>query len=180
MNADHLWAAEVEAEGVFLSGGLYDNMVTYRIECSYEEGFTMIIEDSANREKGRDGLNFTPGCFGENIGIFFEGSEGWIQVNRGGLDVFPQSILKKSEIKLKKRLYRSDDHKQNFLDCIKIRKKTVATAASSYHSIAIGYMGIISMKLNRRLHWDGSKEEFISDGEANRMLYREMRSPWYI
>ncbi len=180
MGADNLWPAEIEAEGVFLSGGLYDNMVTYRIECRYEEGFTMIIEDSANREKGRNGLKFTPGCFGENIGIFFEGSEGWIQVNRGGLDIFPQSVLKKSRGRFEKRLYRSDDHKQNFLDCIKIRKKTVATAASSFHSIAIGYMGVISMKLKRRLRWDGLNEEFVNDDEANRMLYREMRSPWYI
>ena len=114
------------------------------------------------------------------MGILFEGSEGWIQVNRGGLDVYPESILKNPIGVNDIHLYRSNDHKQNFLDCIRTRAQTVAPAEIAHHSIGVGYLGIIAMRLKRKLKWDKKKEQFINDEEANRMLYRDMRSPWHL
>jgi len=34
------------------------------------------------------------------------------------------------------------------------------------------------MRLGRKLKWDPDKEQFIGDEQANRMLWRPMRSPW--
>jgi predicted dehydrogenase len=180
MGTDFSWPVEIEGEGEFLKNGLYDNMTTFHIECKFAEGFTMIIEDSNRRAIGKDGKEFTKGLSGVNMGILFEGSEGWIQVNRSALDVYPDSTLKKPVGPDEIHLYRSNDHKQNFLDCIRSRAQTVAPADVAHHSIAIGYMGIISMRLGRKLRWDKDKEQFIDDEEANRMLYRDMRSPWHL
>ena len=140
----------------------------------------MIIEDSTNRATGKNGKEFTRGLSGVNMGILFKGSEGWIQVNRSALDVYPESILKKPIGPNEIHLYRSNDHKQNFLDCIHTRAQTVAPAEIAHHSIAIGYMGVIAMRLRRKLRWDKDKEQFLNDTEANRMLYRDMRSPWHL
>jgi predicted dehydrogenase len=180
MGTDFHWPVEIEGKGEFLTNGLYDNMTTFHIECKYDEGFTLIIEDSNNRALGIEGKHFTKGFSGENMGILFDGSEGWIQVNRGGLDVYPESILKNPIGTNEIHLYRSKDHKQNFLDCIRTRAQTVAPAEIAHHSIGIGYMGIIAMRLKRKLRWDKDKEQFINDDEANRMLYRDMRSPWHL
>jgi len=75
------------------------------------------------------------------------------------------------------RLYRSDDHKQNFLDCIRSRKPTVAPPETAHHSIGAAYLGIIAMRLARPLRWDGLHERFPDDEEATRMLSRPMREP---
>jgi hypothetical protein len=39
-------------------------------------------------------------------------------------------------------------------------------------------MGVIAMKLQRKLQWDPAKEEFVNDSEANAMRTREERDPW--
>jgi predicted dehydrogenase len=179
MGTDDSWPSEIEGKGTFNQGGLFDNMISYHIQCKYEDGHTLIIEDSGNREKGKNGKRYTPGCFGLNIGILFEGTEGWIQVNRGGLDVYPESIMDRPIQNDEIHLYYSNDHKQNFLDCIKSRNQTVSPPDVTNRSVGIGYLGIISMKLGRKLRFDGNTERFINDPEANRMLYRNMRSPWH-
>jgi len=180
MGTDYRWPVEITGKGEFLKNGLYDNMITFHIECKFEEGFTLILEDSRNRPTGIAGKQFTKGFSGVNMGILFEGSEGWIQVNRGGLDVYPESILKKSIGTNAIHLYRSTDHKQNFLDCIRSRAQTVAPPEIAHHSIGIGYLGIIAMRLKRKLKWDRDNEQFVNDDEADRLLYREMRSPWHL
>ncbi len=180
MGTDYTGPVEIEAKGQFNSEGLFDNMTTYRIECKYAEGHTLIIEDSNNREHGRDGKLFTKGTFGMNIGILFEGSEGWIQVNRMGMDVFPESVRKSSIGPNDIHLYKSNDHKQNFLECIRSRAQTAAPAEIAHRTITIGYLGIIAMKLGQKLQWDPKTEKFVGNEHANRMLTRPMRSPWHI
>jgi hypothetical protein len=38
----------------------------------------------------------------------------------------------------------------------------------------------ISLRLGRKLRWDGKQEQFIGDAEANKMLNEERRKPWDI
>ncbi len=180
MGTDYSWPVEIEGEGTFQQGGLFDNMVNYHIECKYAEGFTLIIEDNSTRPEGRDGKRFSRCTFGWNIGVLFEGTKGWAQVNRGGLDVFPNSLAKVKIGPNGIHLYKSDDHKQNFLDCIRYRKTTAAPPEVAHRSVGIGYLGITALHLKRKLRWDGKKERFIDDDMANRRLFRPMRSPWHL
>jgi len=76
------------------------------------------------------------------------------------------------------RLCKSNNHKQNFLDCIRSRSETVAPVEIGHRSNTICVLGYIAMLLDRTLKWDAKKEEFINDPEANRLLSRPMRSPW--
>ena len=46
--ADETWPVEIEATGTFLTGGLYDSMVTYHIECTYAEGFRNLLYIQTN------------------------------------------------------------------------------------------------------------------------------------
>jgi hypothetical protein len=39
-------------------------------------------------------------------------------------------------------------------------------------------MGNIAYRLGRKLNWDGEKQEFINDVEANAMTKATYRAPW--
>jgi hypothetical protein len=47
-----------------------------------------------------------------------------------------------------------------------------------HRSATIAHMGVIAMKLQRKLQWDPAKEEFLNDNEANSMRSRAERDPW--
>jgi hypothetical protein len=38
----------------------------------------------------------------------------------------------------------------------------------------------ISLKVKRKLNWDGDAERFINDEDANRYLTRAYRAPWHL
>src|SRR5690606_22869885 len=76
------------------------------------------------------------------------------------------------------RLYASDDHFRNFLDCIRTRKETAAPVEVAHRSTTLSNIGTISMVLGRPLRWDPEREEFVGDPEANRLLSKPMRAPW--
>ena len=72
----------------------------------------------------------------------------------------------------------------NFLRCIKSRKATYHGAEDMHRTSTMAQMGNLSMKLNRKLQWDPSSEEFIKDREAkteqvsrNLYLIRASHSP---
>jgi predicted dehydrogenase len=158
---------EIDGEGVFppARDGLFDTPESYRFLCHYKKGFDILVTDQKRHPKQRNGLTFF-------------GSEGEIWVNRSEIVTTPKSLirtkLKPGEI----HLYRSDDHRQNFLDCVKSRKEPVAPARVAHRSIMVAHLGVISMKLGRKLNWDPDKERFVNDPEADRMLSRPMRPPY--
>ena len=127
----------------------------------------MIVADSQQTPKG--------------MGTLFIGDKGWVHVDRGGtLETYPESlrtsVIGPEEI----HLYKSDNHIQNFLDCVRSREKTITPAEVAHHSIMVGHLGMISMRLGRRVNWDPDTERFINDEEADRLLSRPMRSPWHL
>jgi hypothetical protein len=126
----------------------------------------MIVADRNQQPKG--------------MGVQFEGTDGWIWVDREGFDASPKSLLTSVIGPDEIHLYRSDDHHQNFLDCVRSRRETIAPAAVAHRSIMIGHLGLIAMKLGRKVQWDPAAERFVNDTEADRMLSRPMRSPWHL
>ncbi len=40
------------------------------------------------------------------------------------------------------------------------------------------HLGVISIRLGRKLQWDPQKEEFVGDAQANSYVAREMRKPF--
>ena len=43
---------------------------------------------------------------------------------------------------------------------------------------ALAHLGNLSYDVGRKLHWNGEKEEFANDPEANEQLGRKARAPW--
>ncbi len=111
-------------------------------------------------------------------GTRFEGTEGWIYVNRGKLQAEPESILDSTIGPDEVHLYESRSHTQNFLDCIKSRKDPICNAEVGHRSSTVCHLGNIAMILDRALKWDPEAEQFINDDEANRMTWRPRHAPY--
>ena len=75
----------------------------------------------------------------------------------------------------------TDQHIQNFLDCIRNGGLPVCDIEAAHISTALGHIGNISYRLGKRqLRFDGASERFTKDNEANLMLKRTYREPWVI
>jgi predicted dehydrogenase len=174
MGADNSGPVSAIAESVEYEGrktGLYDVSSTCRVTMEYANGVQLKIgqwrEGDASREY-------------ENGSNRFIGTKGEILVNRGKLEATPAGLL---ETKLKEsdiRLYRSDDHVNNFLECIRTREKPISDVEIGHRSASVCNVATIALKLGpgRLLKWDPVKEEFPGDAEANALRSRPLRKPY--
>jgi predicted dehydrogenase len=160
MGTERTGPVEVEGKGVFPDDSLFDTVENYEFVCKYAEGFTMIVAGPLPD------------------GVRFEGSDGWIFVNHRELDAHPKSVLDSVIGPEEIHLYESNDHKGNFIECIRTRAEAVSPAQIAQRSVSVGHLGVIAIKLGRKLKWDPEREGFVDDSEANRLLSRPMRSPW--
>ncbi len=115
---------------------------------------------------------------GDSGGVLFIGTEGKILVNRGKFEATPEKIgtdpLPANAI----RLYKSDNHAKDFLDCIRTRKRPICDVEIGCRSVTVCHLGNIAYWTHKRLKWDPKAEQFIGDPEANKWLDRDKRDPW--
>jgi predicted dehydrogenase len=110
--------------------------------------------------------------------VRIEGEEGWVETGDSGeLEVYPKSLAQD-----RRYLggYPVDDHIRGFLDCIRTRQQPIANADVAHRSITACHVANICKRLDRPIKWDPVKEECINDDEANRMVVRAYREPWYL
>ena len=69
-------------------------------------------------------------------------------------------------------------HARNFLDCMRTREKPNADVEIGHRSTSLSLMANISLMVEARLEWDGEKERFTNNDEANKYLHYEYRKPW--
>ncbi len=175
-----LWGAEdllagpieVEGTGIFPDEGLCDTATYWNVKLNYASGVTINFlsnpppKEWSNRYKKISGH-----------GTAFEGTKGWIHVNRSGMNVSDESI-KLSGGPNDIKLYESTNHTRNFLDCVKSRAKPICPVEEAHQADIVCQISNIAIRLKRKLKWDMKNEVFIGDDSANRMLSRAMRSPW--
>ena len=113
-------------------------------------------------------------------GVRFEGTKGFVEVSRDHLISQPENLIRQTIGPNEIHLYESKNHPDNFLECVRTRRRPASDADVGYRSITVCHLGNIAYWLKRPLQWDPEKEQFVNDTEADRMLWREMRSPWQI
>jgi predicted dehydrogenase len=112
---------------------------------------------------------------GEN-GVTFIGEEGEIFVSRGRIGASDKKLISDPLADDAIRLYESDDHMQNWLDCLVSRKDPICHAEVGHRSVSVCHLANISLRLGgRKMTWDAAAEQFIGDAEGNTMLHREPR-----
>ena len=164
LDADNSGPSEIEGKGDFPPpDAIWNTCTRYRIECKYPNDVLMVIAGGHGDIKG---------------GTKWIGTEGWVWVDRGAYDASNIDWFAKLPESCKLRLYQSDNHQRNFLDCVKSRKPTITPAETAHHSAIPGHLGLISMMAGRKIKWDVAKEEIVGDAEASKLLSRPYRTPW--
>jgi len=164
MGTEYTGPIEIKGEAEYSKEGVWDVHGAFHIEYKYANGVKLLC---AHNEV-------------YNQGVTFEGTNGWVYVRRGFIDTNPKSLLKEKIGTNEIRLYRSEQHKRNFIEGIKTRKETIAPVEIGHRSATACILDYHAMKIGRKLKWDPNKEKFVGDQEANRMLSRPYRSPWKI
>jgi len=166
---------QIEGTGRFPTQGVCDTAVEWDVKMQYAGGMTMrFTSDPCPREwKKRYGRTI-------EHGTAFEGTDGWVLVDRSGIRAHPNSLLKVKWGPNDNRLYESRNHVRNFLDCIKSRKPTICPVEEAVQTDLLCMISNVAIRLKRKLKWDPKKETFINDQLANRMLTRSMRPPWHL
>lgn len=166
------WALDTEHSGPVLfdnfkatwppKGELYTTPPTFSFECEYANGVRLKVADQMD--------------FGS--GIEFEGENGTIKCQRGGLVVKPDSARAPLTAK-ETHLYESKDHYQNFIDGVLTGDRTATDIEVSHRSISIAHLANIGLRLGReKLRWNPEAERIAGDDEAQNMLSRPMHGEW--
>lgn len=113
-------------------------------------------------------------------GIKFYGTEGTLVVDRATYIVRPDSLGIKEYIGEPEKSWAYPPHHDNFLNSVRTRQLPVADIEQGFRSTTAPLLAGIALKVRRRLEWDGTKEQFIHDDEANRYLTRTYRAPWHL
>lgn len=163
----------------------YNCHPTFKVTYSYANGARLMCShtqlEGAPDPKGTKvaGRNGTERIVGHDNGVLFVGEGGqWIFVNREVITASDPSLLKEPLPSNATRLYTSNDHMRNFMDCVRSRKETICPAEIGHRSVTVCHLGVIALRSGKQLKWDPVREEFVGDEEANRWLSREMRAPW--
>jgi len=155
---------EISGEGVYPRDGIYNVPVEYDFLCKYGNGIEMRVANSARLVHGG--------------GATWYGEKGWINVDRGRLTASDPKILDEVIGENEIQIYKSENHWQNFVDCVRSRKATIAPIEVAFRAISVALLGEIAMTTGQKIQWDPVKQEIIGNPVASRLLSRPYRQPW--
>jgi predicted dehydrogenase len=156
--------------------GGYTTFSEYEVKFTYANGVIFNVRTTADDSPFGGVINPA----GQRNGIRFEGSDGWIWVNRDEIKASARELISKPLPEGAERLYFSNDHKGNFFECMRTRKDPICDVEVGHRSASVCHLGAISLRTGKKLQWDPEKELFTGEhaGEANAHVAREMRKPY--
>lgn len=107
-----------------------------------------------------------------------EGTKGKINVDRSELTSEPGAIVDEPLEENAIRVYHSDNHMRNWLNCVFSREIPICDVEIGHRSASICHLANIGYRVRRTLNWDPKKEVFLDDPEANKYADRDVRDPW--
>ncbi len=159
---DDTGPVEIEGKGEFPQRGIFNVHTAFHAEALYANGVRLIMETA------------------EPPGVRFEGEKGWIFAQRDKLEASDPAILREKIGDDEVKLYVSNNHMKNFLECMRSRQDPIAPVEVGHRSNSICILAHIAMKLGRQLRWDPKAERFVGDDEADTWLDYTHRAPWTI
>ncbi len=156
--------------------GGYNAISDYEVKFTYPNGVIFNVKTTRDDSPFGQVINED----GQRNGIRFEGSDGWIWVNRGELSASDRDLLRAPLPDDAERLYESNDHMGNFIDCMRSRQDPIADVVTGHLSSTVCHLGAISLRTQKSLRWDAEAERFTGEhaDEANAHVAREMRKPY--
>jgi predicted dehydrogenase len=159
LGADGSGPVEVEGTCEWPESGLFTVPRNINVTATYANGAQVNFRDSGGSPT-------------------FYGTEGWVSLdNKADPPGLLNSVIGADEV----RLYRSrGNHMDNFLECVRTRREPAAPVEVGHRSATVCHLGVIAMRLGRKVRWDPAAERFPDDAEAERLADRAMRAPWQV
>jgi predicted dehydrogenase len=149
----------------------------YRVRYTYANGVEHLCNSTtANQWNGAKAGE--PGPEEMYHGVKFEGSDGWIFVTRGEIQASDRGLLEQELPASATLLPVSNDHTANLFESVRTRAQPICDVEIGHRSASVCHLGVIAIRLGRKLAWDPQRESFVGDAEAQGMVAREMRKPW--
>ena len=115
---------------------------------------------------------------GPGLGAIFVGEQGKIEINRNKIASNPKSLARSSDNPGPNRRAETSYHIENWVECIKSRKRCNADIEIGQRSSTLCYLVNIARDVGhvgKVLQWDPVAEKFKNCDEGNRMLSRPRR-----
>jgi len=175
----------VEGKAIFPKSGAGNTSVAWDVNFTFADGVRLHFRGTPNQFneptpltdfsewQSRFSLDDLHGH-----GTLFFGSEGWVEVHRGGLRTSPEKLGEASLPTAGWRSPQSLQHQRNFIECVRSRQSTICPIDESVQADTLCHLSDIATRLERKLTFDPRSEKFVRDDESNRRLQlRPPRSP---
>jgi predicted dehydrogenase len=156
--------------------GGYDAYSEYEVDYTYANGIALKVRTTPDEDFSGSALKKD----GQRNGIKFEGTDGWIWVNRTKIEASDKDLLSAPLPADAIRLYESSNHMTNFIDCTRSRQLPICDVEIGHRSASMCHLGAIALRTGHALRWDAEAEKFVGEHarEANAYQMREMRAPY--
>jgi predicted dehydrogenase len=158
--------------------GGYTTPSTYEATLTWANGITQYVKTTL--ADSPYGQRLDPN--GQRNGIKFEGTNGWIWVNRDEIKASDDDVLtaKLPAGAMRLDASTSNNHVTDFFNSVVSRKDPISSVESGHRSASVGHLIVIALRTGHKLQWDPAKEVFIGENaaEGNAMASRPMRAPY--
>ena len=156
--------------------GGYTTPSEYEATLTWANGITQIVKTT----RDDDPFGGIVKRDGQRNGLRFEGTNGWLWVNRLGISASNEDLLTTPLPAGSMKLETSTSHMGNFMDCVVSRKDPISAVEIGHRSAVVGHLIVIALRTGHKFQWDPVKEVFIGENaaEGNAMAARPMRAPY--
>lgn len=131
----------------------------------YDDGIKIVM-----RQKG----------FRSSCAVRFEGDEGWVETDDSGdIAVSSPSLLENRKVQTESWM-RPVAHPAEFIASVQSRQTPTAPADTLHFTHVACHAATIAYHLKRELTFNPATLSFAHDDEANRLINRPCRAPWYL
>lgn len=161
LGMDESGPVRIEGSATWNPEGLIETPQTFEVTYEYANG-VKVTATSPSRQGG----------------CRFECEKGILRVNRGLLETSPEELLAEAPKETSVKLYESPQHHQDWLACIKSRKRPICDVAIGHRSATVCHLGNIAVRSGQKLKWDPAREQFAGDAGLAKWLDKPYRAPW--
>lgn len=165
LDADQSGPVSVKGWGKFEGNGLFDVSTECRATLTFANGVDVVVGQLQSDIP---------------LGVTFVFDKAKLYVDRGVLSTDPKGLLEGLEDVRVDSVAVSDNHDQNFLDCVRTRQLPISDIETGHRNASLCHLANIAIELGREIRWNAESELFENDKEANAKLSRPYRQPWTI
>lgn len=158
---------------------LHNTTRQWDVHCRYPNGVKMRFMDQSTAAPVVKGYS----RYWLTNGTVFKGSEGWVQFSRGAIYLFRKGdYVNVSRFEFRdsdERVYVSNNHMGNFINCMRSRQPTINPLESAIRSDTISHLADIVARTGKPVNWN-PQTETLQDAAPGQLalLDRPKRAPY--